>query len=158
MKNVEQQYGGYLRWRVGGFCWQKDKLLLLNMQGLGTTPNFWLPPGGGVEFQERCEDALRREFQEETGLCVRLGRFVCVYEFIKAPLHALECFFEVEILSGTLVLGHDPETPHNNLLKALEWIDEPHFQRLKQDPDHTLHALLAQCSTLAEVRSLTGFY
>lgn len=50
-----------------------------------------------------------REFYEETGLEIKPGRFLFMQEFLQEPLHALELFFEVEAVGGTLKTGTDPE-------------------------------------------------
>lgn len=49
---------------VGGYGFHNNKLLLVlhKLQGL------WLPVGGHIEENETPDDALRREFKEETGL------------------------------------------------------------------------------------------
>ena len=42
----------------------------------------WRPLGGGIEFGERAEDALRREFMEEAGLAIAEPTLLTVVENI----------------------------------------------------------------------------
>jgi 8-oxo-dGTP diphosphatase len=104
---IAEIYGNKVRIRVCGLCWQDDSLLLV-MHRM-TSGNFWGPPGGGVEFGELLENALKREILEETGLQVDIGKFLFGCEFIKHPLHAVELFFEVKKTGGMLKKGDDPE-------------------------------------------------
>lgn len=61
----------------------------------------WRPLGGGVEFGERVEDALKREFIEETGLDI---------EILSKPL-VLENIFEHEGAIGhEIVYVYDVNT------------------------------------------------
>ena len=54
---------------------------------------FWTPPGGGVEFGEPLESALRREVAEETGVDVEVGPLRYVVDFVRPPLHAVSFYF-----------------------------------------------------------------
>ena len=87
---------GQVRVRVGGLLLRDGAMLLAAHRGLlpQNTP-FWSPPGGGWQFGESIRAALVREFQEETGLSVRVGRFLHLHEFSQGNLQALELFFEV---------------------------------------------------------------
>jgi 8-oxo-dGTP diphosphatase len=100
---------GKVRVRVCGILIENKRILLVKHLGLGKNGSFWSPPGGGLEFGESIEDALKREFLEETGLEIRCGRFLRFHEHIDDRFHALELFFRVERISGTPVLGNDPE-------------------------------------------------
>lgn len=116
-------YADKLRLRVCGICIQADKLLLVKHAATLGNHAFWAPPGGGVNFGESIEESLKREFMEETGLNIEVGRFLFVNEFLKPPLHAVELFFEVKIKAGELLTGSDPEHTHDTqLIEQVTWL------------------------------------
>jgi ADP-ribose pyrophosphatase YjhB (NUDIX family) len=118
-------YAGAVRVRVGGVLVRGGAILLAAHRGLlPSGAVFWSPPGGGWAFGESLKSGLRREFLEETGLAVRVGRQLHLHEFRRGELQALEVFFEVlaEDPNATPRLGHDPEHDANNqLLTELSW-------------------------------------
>ena len=124
--NLLSPYAGQVRVRVGGLLVREGTLLLAAHRGLlagGAT--FWSPPGGGWAFGESLREALRREFQEETGLAVQAGRLLHLHEFREGELQAMEIFFEVlpDDPAALPVLGHDPEHAANRqLLTELAWL------------------------------------
>ncbi len=120
-----QAYSGKVRVRVGGLLLRDGAILLAAHRGL--LPHeapFWSPPGGGWQFGESIRAALVREFQEETGLAVRVGRFLHLHEFSSGKLQTLELFFEVLAdESAQPQLGHDPEhAPNQQLLTEVAWL------------------------------------
>ena len=145
---VLRAYSGKVRVRVGGLLLREGALLLAAHRGLlPADAPFWSPPGGGWEFGESLKAALVREFQEETGLTVRVGRFLHLHEFSSGPLQALELFFEVlaEDPAALARLGHDPEhAPTQQLLTDLAWLSPRQIQRLPPAQVHpTLGSLLS---------------
>ncbi len=119
-------YAGKVRVRVGGLLVRNGAILLAAHRGL--LPDdavFWSPPGGGWAFGESLKSALVREFEEETGLAVRVGRQLHLHEFRSGELQALEVFFEVIAADHTATprLGHDPEhAASQQLLSELAWL------------------------------------
>jgi ADP-ribose pyrophosphatase YjhB (NUDIX family) len=118
-------YHDRVRVRVGGLLLRNGALLLAAHRGLlANGAPFWSPPGGGWQFGESIKEALVREFLEETGLRVRVGRFLHLHEFSGNRLQALELFFEViaEDENAQPHLGHDPEHSTNQqILSELAW-------------------------------------
>lgn len=137
----ELHYAGNLRVRVCGICLQQDKMLLIRHKPFAHSPaGLWSPPGGGLQFGEPVNTGLKREFYEETGLHVEVSKFLFVREFIAPPLHALELFFAVETIGGSLVTGSDPELPlENQLIAEVAFKTLPEIQQI---PLNQLHQVL----------------
>lgn len=140
-----QAYIGRVRVRVCGLLVQDDKLLLTSHRGLlAHNAPFWSPPGGGWQFGETIQDCLRREFQEETGLAVTVGRFLHLHEYQSADLQALELFFEVlpEDPAAVPLLGLDPEHAADaQLLTEVAFVSPQQLLRL---PAPQVHPMLRQ--------------
>ena len=118
---IINQYGNQLRVRVCGICVQQGSILLVNHSGMNESGEFWSPPGGGLQFGETIEDCLKREFLEETNTVISVGKFLKINEFVKPPLHAIELFYEVKILSGEIKIGFDPEM-EKQIIKDVQWL------------------------------------
>ncbi len=144
-------YSGKVRVRVGGLLLRDGAVLLAAHRGL--LPNgapFWSPPGGGWQFGESVKAALVREFQEETGLKVRVGRFLHLHEFSTDKLQALELFFEVlndEVAQPQL--GHDPEhAPDQQLLTELAWLTPRQLLQLSPEQVHPVMRMVLSLDDL----------
>jgi 8-oxo-dGTP diphosphatase len=150
------EYSGRVRVRVGGICVEDNRLLLLKLQNFGEAGYFWLPPGGGVQFGETLEEALCREFSEETGLQITVEQFLCANQVIKPPIHAIEFFFIVKVISGSLIIGTDPELPPNaQRIDRVEWLTWEEIQHL---PPTACHNLFHNCQSIADFLQLHGIY
>ncbi|MFD2785185.1 NUDIX domain-containing protein [Hymenobacter rubripertinctus] len=135
-----QAYAGLARVRVCGLLVREGTLLLTAHRGLlpDALP-FWSPPGGGWQFGETLQQGLQREFAEETGLAVRVGRFLHLHEYREPGLQALELFFEVTPLDAQAQpqLGRDPEHgPDEQLLTHLEFVSPRQLGRLLPQQVH----------------------
>jgi 8-oxo-dGTP diphosphatase len=118
METKNHAFNDKLRVRVCGICLQNNALLLVRHHGLYADRDYWVPPGGGLIFGESIKNCLKREFAEETCLEINVGRFLFLNEFLQPPLHALELFFEVELIGGELKQGTDPELGEKEQLIA----------------------------------------
>jgi 8-oxo-dGTP diphosphatase len=144
-------YGNRVRLRVCGLLRDRDQLLLVNHSGM-TSRNFWSPPGGGVEFGETLEMTLKREFLEETGLVVSVGKFRFGCEFIRPPLHAIELFYDVTFGHGELTRGHDPEI---QIIEEVTYLDFPALSAIVPEEKHGIFHI---ASTPEAFERLQGFY
>ena len=154
-QQVVNLYGNRLRTRVCGLCRNGDRLLMVRHRGIGENDTFWCPPGGGAQFGETVPDALRREFGEETGLIVEVGKLLFVNEFLVEPLHALELFFVVDAIGGELRLGSDPEMDADGqIIAEVRWMT---FAELKAYPPADVHSLFGRCYSLDDVYRLSGY-
>lgn len=126
-----------IRVRVCGVCVHENKMLLVKQIGLPHVPYLWIPAGGGVEFGETLEVALEREFFEETTLKVSVGKLLFVHQFIRAPLHAIEFFFEVKITEGEIKEVYYPENEPS--LAEVRWLS---FAEIALIPNEYKHQCL----------------
>ena len=152
--SITTLYGKRIRVRACGLCWKDDSLLMVNHSGLHSA-NFWAPPGGGIEFGQTAEETLTREFEEETGIQVSVGRFLFVCEFIKEPLHAIELFFEVLHESGELMTGTDPELNNSHqIIQNVQWMP---LSKIKDLPQDDLHGIFKLCREPRDLMNLNAY-
>ncbi|MFW6347844.1 MAG: NUDIX domain-containing protein [Cyclonatronaceae bacterium] len=119
-------FEGYIRPRVCGLIVERERLLLVKINAPTRREPFWMPPGGGIGFQEPAKTAVVRECAEETGLRVEAGELCFVSEYISGRWHALEWYFRCKIITEEThqipKLGHDPEMqPEDQMLEDIAW-------------------------------------
>ncbi|MBU1076806.1 MAG: NUDIX hydrolase [Spirochaetes bacterium] len=92
------------RIRVGAVLFINNKILLITHKKKGK--EYWVLPGGRVEFKEKAEAALIREIQEELNLKVKIKEFLFFNESLPPsyPVHTLNLFFLVKPLNTGIVL------------------------------------------------------
>jgi len=96
--------------RVGAYGFARDRddrVLLARGSAASEFPGTWTLPGGGVEQGEHPDDAVVREFAEETGLSVRITALRSVTaDVVRLPSGALEhtdrVIYDVAVTGGTL--------------------------------------------------------
>ncbi|MFI6075909.1 NUDIX hydrolase [Actinoplanes sp. NPDC051343] len=96
--------------RVGsyGICRNADgRVLLARNSDLSEFPGQWTLPGGGVEQGEHPDDAVVREFAEETGLSVLIDTLrtvtADVVRLATGPLeHTDRLVYDVSVIGGSL--------------------------------------------------------
>ena len=151
--DIALQLGNRVRIRVCGLLLEEESLLMVNHGGL-YGHDFWSPPGGGLNFGEGVEDALRREFMEECGLAVEPVEFLFGCSVRRQPLHAVELFFRVRQTGGTLTTGHDPERNGNQIISAVGFLTAG---RIGSIPAGHKHPVLSRMPDLSELARFRGF-
>jgi 8-oxo-dGTP diphosphatase len=135
---IESAFGKQIRVRVSGILYQNNRILFIKHLQVGKD-YLWAPPGGGLNYGETIHECLIREFKEETGLNVQVGKFLNFHEFIDLPLHAVELFFEVFTDNLHIILGKDPELSHENqIMKEIKFLSIDDLRKEKPDNLHQL--------------------
>lgn len=96
---------------VGGVVFEQGRVLLAR-RGAPPAKGFWSIPGGKLSMGETLEQGVARELREETGLEVRVGCLVAVYERLPrpedpSPLHFVVLDYLCERCGGRLMAGDD---------------------------------------------------
>ncbi|MDD5090682.1 MAG: NUDIX domain-containing protein [Candidatus Wallbacteria bacterium] len=95
-----------LRIRVGLLLFQNEAVLLVKHRK--TDREYWLPPGGGVEFGETLCAALKREVLEECSVVIEPGDLAFTCETIGGEgRHIVHMFFHGRLVSGTPAPGQE---------------------------------------------------
>ncbi len=88
-------------YRVGGIAVENGKILLQRPPG-----DDYAIIGGHVEAMETAADALKREFKEELGADIRVGKLLAVGEIFfrwgNAPCHQVCFYYRVELSGGSV--------------------------------------------------------
>lgn len=102
-------YSGKLRVRTGALIFRRKSILLVKQYVPTLQKAVWLLPGGGVEFGEKLEQALKREVKEETLLDVEIKKLQFVHEYYQNDHHAVEFYFHCTSSGEEPEVGKDPE-------------------------------------------------
>ncbi len=96
-----------VRVRVSGIILRDDALLLIAHKKIDEI--YWLLPGGGVRYGESLTEALCREFLEELGIRVRVGKPVFMCDSIDpfGKRHILNISFLCEYRDGEYRIGDE---------------------------------------------------
>jgi len=100
--------------RTRAVVFDKDGKILVQHH-LGSKPDFYRLPGGGVRFREKAEDCLIREVREEAGFDVSVNRLLWVRDFLdESHNHSIELFFLATVIGGKFT--PTPEAENMELL------------------------------------------
>lgn len=92
------------RIRVSGILKKDNEILFVKHRKYGE--EYYLLPGGGVDFGETFEIALKREFLEEVNLNISVNKLCLISEGVdpKGEKHIINLVFLVDYVSGEIVL------------------------------------------------------
>lgn len=96
-----------IRVRVAGLVVEDNKILMIaHKKG---SEIYWLLPGGGVEYQESLDEALKREFLEELGLDVTVGDIAIIADSIEpnGKRHIINIIFWCKLINQSIRLGNE---------------------------------------------------
>jgi 8-oxo-dGTP diphosphatase len=116
-----------IRVRIAAIILNKKKeLLLVNHVKHGRS--YWLLPGGGIEFEEDCFSAIKRELKEELSLkAAKLGHLVFMNETIYpgGKRHILNLYFTVSLKGSTAPLVNP-----DGVLKGAAYVSKEEFRKI----------------------------
>jgi len=116
------------RIRLAGVITRGNSILLLKHQRAGR--EYYVLPGGGLEWGESCAAGLAREFREELELEIAVGQLLIASESIEPQgcRHILDLTFRARIIGGKLKLNPDRR------IKGADWISRERLMSLEFYP------------------------
>ena len=109
---------GKIRAKVVCVLWNAGRMLLIQATDPHDGRKFLLPPGGGVEFGEKLDDAVQREMLEEVGLKLphanRLGMLENMFHFAGRLEHELVFVYEANCDDAKLAERDEVEITESN--------------------------------------------
>ena len=105
------------RIRVSGILKKDDKILFVKHRKKGE--EYYLLPGGGVDFGETFKTALKREFLEEVNINISVDKLCIISEGVdpKGEKHIINLVFLVDYVSGEIVL------PDEERIVGIEYLE-----------------------------------
>ncbi len=112
------------RLRAAAAIFRGNQVLLVKHRKKGR--EYWLLPGGGVEYGETLSQAVQREIWEETRLKIKVQKLVLVHDSIPADRrrHILNVVFQASITSGKAVRAE------TGILREVKFIPLTELKRL----------------------------
>jgi 8-oxo-dGTP diphosphatase len=122
---------------VGALVFKGGRVLLVR-RGRPPGDGLWAVPGGGVELGESLEKAAEREIREETGVVIRAGAVVHVFDVIERDSRGRVRFHYVIVdLMGDYLEG---EPLGGDDAREARWVGPGELAGLEVSP-HTLGLL-----------------
>ena len=91
----------------------RDGSILLVKRKYHPSKGLWAIPGGKIKWGETLQQAAEREIFEETGIKIKAGRPVYIFDYIKneggREFHYIITDLDAEYLSGEAAAGDDAE-------------------------------------------------
>ena len=110
----------------------EDKILLVKSQYDGE--EFFLFPGGGLEFGETLEEGAIRETVEETGIKVKIKELVCINEYICKEnwnKRSIATFFLAKPIDKKEI---NAQTTDGGKIKEAVWVEIKELEKLDIRP------------------------
>jgi len=118
--------------RPCGILIENDKVLCILCK---YEEEYFLFPGGGLEYGEPIITCVEREFLEETGLKVKVKKMIYVNDYIKNKKtndRVLNIFFLVERVGGKIIPGEKD----GGKVKEAKWIPLNEIKNIDLRPNY----------------------
>lgn len=120
----------YIRVITRGLARRQNQILVTEGFDAITDTYFWGLPGGGVEFWETSEEALKREFSEELNAEILSAKYICkiesIFEFEGIKQHEIILLYEVKLPKEYYEKEEIELNENGAICKAL-WVDKHEF-------------------------------
>jgi 8-oxo-dGTP diphosphatase len=105
------------RVRVAGIVVKNNSILFIKQEKNGK--EYWLLPGGGLDFGETFYNCLKREFEEEVNIEIEPKEMLFLSEGIAPDMsrHIVSVYFGADWISGEIKVGEEA------ILKEVKFID-----------------------------------
>lgn len=141
------------RIRVAAVVPRGDEILLVRHRK--GARQYWMLPGGGLDFGETFEACARRELQEETGFDVEIQRMLYLSEAIcpHGSRHVVNVYMLGRLQGGTLAV------PEGDIIDAVEFVPVRQLHELTLYPAIATTLQASHASGYAEaIQNLGAFW
>lgn len=122
---------GRIRPKAVCICRRGESILVASAYDSVKQETFYGPPGGGIEFGERAEDAVRREMFEELGVALRdvrlLGVLENIFTYEGASGHEITFVFEASLEDRSLYSRDEIDGIEGKHPFVARWVDLDEF-------------------------------
>ena len=127
------------RTRVAAIIREKNKVLLVKHVHPLSGFEWWVPPGGGLEANDKnIYECAIRETWEETGYKIITGEILYLREFFDTEndTHNTEIFLKGKVEAGELTINNiQGNGPDEHFIKEVCWIDRDEVHQLTVYPE-----------------------
>ena len=125
------------RVRVAGVVVKDESVLFIKQEKNGK--EYWLLPGGGLDYGETFYNCLKREFQEELNIEIEPKEMLFLSEGIAPDLsrHIVSVYFKAEWISGDIKLGEEmilKEAKFINISEMEKYTIYPNIKKENREP------------------------